>query len=270
MRAVLGIDAAWTGTQPSGVALAVETEAGWLLKAVEASYQHFISRAAPGLTADARPSGCMPDAVSLLKACEAVIGNPVDLVAVDMPMAHSPITARRVADDAVSRAYGRRKCSTHTPSAIRPGAISDHLRSSFELLGYSLQTQEITSPCLIEVYPHPALVELTCAAERLPYKAGKVRIYWPMAPASERKLRLFAVWESIVEKLDQEVQGVRSAMPIPAAGVSGIALKAFEDKLDAVVCACVGISAIRGDAVPFGDEDAAIWIPRAGQRHGVH
>ncbi len=27
-RAVLGVDAAWTATEPSGVALAVETEAG--------------------------------------------------------------------------------------------------------------------------------------------------------------------------------------------------------------------------------------------------
>ena len=30
-RAVLGIDAAWTVSQPSGVALAVETEGGWRL-----------------------------------------------------------------------------------------------------------------------------------------------------------------------------------------------------------------------------------------------
>ena len=36
MRTVLGIDAAWTGTQPSGVALAEETERGWRLDAVAA------------------------------------------------------------------------------------------------------------------------------------------------------------------------------------------------------------------------------------------
>src|ERR1700735_4438212 len=33
MRTVLGIDAAWTGTQPSGVALAVENERGGRVKA---------------------------------------------------------------------------------------------------------------------------------------------------------------------------------------------------------------------------------------------
>ena len=41
MRTVLGIDAAWTGTQPSGVALAEETERGWRLKAVASSYARF-------------------------------------------------------------------------------------------------------------------------------------------------------------------------------------------------------------------------------------
>jgi hypothetical protein len=39
MRAVLGIDAEWTPTQPSGVALAVELTNGWRLIAAAASYQ---------------------------------------------------------------------------------------------------------------------------------------------------------------------------------------------------------------------------------------
>jgi hypothetical protein len=42
-----------------------------------------------------------------------------------------------------------------------------------------LQTLTIASPALIEVYPHPALVELAGAVERLPYKAAKVSAYWP-------------------------------------------------------------------------------------------
>jgi hypothetical protein len=44
IRAVLGIDAAWTLLQPSGVAVMSETSTGWHLVAVEASYQ----RDAPG------------------------------------------------------------------------------------------------------------------------------------------------------------------------------------------------------------------------------
>jgi len=44
-RAVLGIDAAWTATEPSGVALAVEDASGWRLVAVDGSYDHFQARA---------------------------------------------------------------------------------------------------------------------------------------------------------------------------------------------------------------------------------
>jgi hypothetical protein len=41
-RAVLGIDAAWTATEPSGVALAIEGRGGrWRLVAVEACYWRF-------------------------------------------------------------------------------------------------------------------------------------------------------------------------------------------------------------------------------------
>jgi predicted RNase H-like nuclease len=38
---------------------------------------------------------------------------------------------------------------------------------------------------LIEVYPHPALVELCDEPQRLPYKVGKLRSYWPDASQAE-------------------------------------------------------------------------------------
>jgi hypothetical protein len=59
-RAVLGVDAAWTERQPSGVARAVETGKGWRLAAVEASYGHFIERAKGVEPGDARPGGSKP------------------------------------------------------------------------------------------------------------------------------------------------------------------------------------------------------------------
>lgn len=40
-------------------------------------------------------------------------------------------------------------------------------------------------------------------------------------------------------------------------------LKAFEDKLDAIICAWAGICVFEGTAVPFGDDTSAIWIPRS-------
>ena len=45
MRTVLGIDAAWTVKQPSGVALLREGEAGWQVVAAAPSYSSFLGLA---------------------------------------------------------------------------------------------------------------------------------------------------------------------------------------------------------------------------------
>jgi predicted RNase H-like nuclease len=45
--------------------------------------------------------------------------------------------------------------------------------------------------------------------------------------------------------------------------VLGRSLKAYEDKLDAIVCAAVAIACLNGIAKAFGDADSAIWVPIA-------
>jgi predicted RNase H-like nuclease len=264
-RTVLGIDAAWTLTQPSGVALVVEEAEGWRLGAVAASYREFEAMA-EGRTPDGtRPSGSVPDAHALLAtAARLAGGSHVSLVAIDMPLARSPIVGRRVSDNLLSSAYGGRKCGTHSPSALRPGRISDELREGFERAGYPLQTESIAPRGLIEVYPHPALVELARAAERLPYKVAKIRRYWPSDMPAARRTRLLQQWSDILKMLEHELAGVGAQLPMPDANARGAALKAWEDKLDAVVCAWIAICALKGRAKPFGDAESAIWVPLAG------
>lgn len=179
MRTVLGIDAAWTLTEPSGIALIKETATHWELIAAEASYQRFLAKADPTLSRETLPSGSSPEPDKLIEAAKSLCGTAPDLVAVDMPLARSRIIGRRASDRAVSRAYGARQCGTHSPSAVRPGIISDRFTESFRLAGYTLCTGEIITPALIEVYPHPALVEITNAEKRLPYKLAKISRYWP-------------------------------------------------------------------------------------------
>ena len=171
---MLGIDAAWTAGQPSGVALAVLEAERWHLRAVAPSYDHFLTLA-EGEAVGERPRGRLPDAPALLAAAEALAGARVDLVAIDMPLARTPILARRASDNAITRAFGGRYCGTHSPSAMRPGPLSDGLRAGFEDLGYPLRTAHAQAGGLIEVYPHPALVVLAQAPRRLPYKATKTR-----------------------------------------------------------------------------------------------
>jgi len=263
MRAVVGIDAAWTLTHPSGVALAAQVGETWHLVGLAPSYQRFNALAEHALAPELRPSGASPDAAELLSSSQKLCGIPVDLVAIDMPLAHWPITGRRASDNAVSSVYGARKCGTHTPSGTRPGRISDELQEGFGQAGYALRTELIATPGLIEVYPHPALVELANAPERLPYKVSKVRSYWPSSDAAERRERLFEVWTGIVDLLEEQITRVAEKLPrLPlTSDARGAEFKEFEDMLDAVVCAWVAICALEGRAKAFGDRNSAIWIP---------
>ena len=263
-RAVLGVDAAWTAAQPSGVALAVESASGWRLAALEASYDQFLARAEGTGPGETRPGGSRPVAAELLAAARTICGRRIDLVAIDMPLSRLPIDGRRPADRLVSERYGDRAAATHSPGKERPGAISDKLRAEFEAEGYGLCTAPPAQGSiqgLIEVYPHPALIEFLKAERRLEYKAGKTGVYWPALSLDERHLNLRAVWARIVQALERRIGGVAERLPRPDPEVRGWRLKAYEDKLDAVVCAAVAIAALDGKAVAHGDDDAAIWVP---------
>lgn len=264
-RAILGIDAAWTLTQPSGVALVLEDGHGWRLCEVAPSYPIY-ERLDSG-EAWPRPVGSKPDVTALIAVSLRLCGKAPDIVAVDMPLANEPIIARRKSDNAVSREYGGRHCSTHSPSAVRPGKISDQLTQAFAAAGYPLATSSVIGRAVIEVYPHPALVELSGESRRLPYKAGKLGKYWPRLTRYERKENLIEVWERIVHLLDQQIAGTADRLALPGAGADGRTLKAFEDMLDAVICAWVGICVLEGSAEPYGDDTSAIWIPRADRFH---
>ncbi len=265
-RAVLGIDAAWTATEPSGVALAAEEPSGWRLVAVEAGYDHFVARAAGadlglGRPRLGRPRGAIAQAAQLVDAASRLAGRAPDCIAIDMPVGPRPITRRRCCDDEISKAYGGRKAAVHSPTKDRPGSISDALSASFAAIGFPVRVKA-PAQGLIEVYPHAALIEFMGEEERLPYKAAKTTTYWSGHPLQERQQKLRAVWARIIQALETRIAGIAAALPVPAPGDVGWRLKAFEDKLDAVVCAAVAIAALNGDAVAHGDEEGAIWVPK--------
>ena len=218
--------AAWTETEPSGVAVAVETEAGWRLGAVEASYEHFIARADGIDPGEARPRGSKPSAAALLRAAEKLSAWPVALVAIDMPLAPYPIVGRRPCDEAISAAFGAKGAATHSPSAIRPGRISDESRGEFAALGYPLCGQT-PARGLIEVYPHAALIQFMREGYRLPYKAEKISKYWPDLAPDERRAKLQSVWARIVKALESRIAGVAAALPLARHGRARLALESL-------------------------------------------
>lgn len=259
MKVALGIDAAWTEKAPSGVALIADYGDGWNLVDVKASYAAFLggSDAVPVL----RHRGSIPDAKAIVETASAKAGASVDLVAIDMPLSIAPIVNRRTSDNMISAAYGSRHASTHTPSAARPGRLSDELRVGLDAVGYPLAVSAFGGQALIEVYAHPALMELTNADRRLPYKQSRIGKYWPDLVAGMRRHRLLEVWAEIIQQLDAEIKGVAAALSLPSVDARVYELKAFEYALDAVVCAWVGACALDGKAKPFGDRESAIWVP---------
>ena len=153
---VLGIDAAWTAHQPSGIALVQNTVSGWSCLAIAPSYEAFIAQASSqAWDHEQEAMGSRPDPAALLQASKQLAGAEVSCISVDMPLATTPITRRRAADTAISSRFGPKGCAVHSPSAERPGAIADQLRADCAALGYPLHTSgnEQTGPSLIECYP---------------------------------------------------------------------------------------------------------------------
>ncbi len=249
MAAVLGIDAAWTAKNNSGVALVTGEGDNWKVVRVAASYADFLQ----GLGATDTSTK------ELIRASERLCGEELKVIAVDMPLSKAPITCRRVSDNAISLEFGGRWCSTHTPSAQRPGQIADRLREDCAELGFLLATTAGEPHVLIEVYPHPALVNLLSLDRRLPYKAANARKYWPEAGTSQRRENLAASFRAIYSLAESRFGPLAFDRPDPLAPLRE--LKACEDTLDALVCAITGVEYLSNRCKAFGDHSSAIWVP---------
>lgn len=268
MKSILAIDPAWTLDEPSGVALLQGNEIGWCCVGLAPSYAQFLGLAGGSpIEWSTSPTGGVPAVAGLLAAAQRLLdGGPVDLVTIDMPISTNVISGRRAADSAISRTFGGRGCGTHSPNAIRPGGISDTLSGEFGRLGYTIGTTETpvgTTPVLIEVYPHPALLDLLNASYRVPYKVSRAGKYWPELSPPARRRNLVETWTEIRGALARTISGVDIPLP-PADSADQLTtsgLKRFEDALDALICGWVGTQYLQGRCTPYGDNTAAIWTP---------
>jgi len=153
----LGIDAAWTNKQPSGVCL-LKSEDGNLCEILRLgrSYTEFGSGKFEWNQKVANSSTRLSE---VLSACSDLDAHP-DCIAVDMPIASYHIRSRRECETAISKEYGGKGASTHNPNEDRPGLISVELYHCMTKSGYLWMTNgmEHTNKSLIEVYPHTALI----------------------------------------------------------------------------------------------------------------
>ena len=265
-QTILAIDAAWTASQPSGVALIQQQGSGWHCITLAPSYQSFIEEAAETATnwSVSRFPGNEPDIPRLLEVAEQLAGRSMDLVTLDMPMARTPFATRREADRAVSWEFSSRWCAAHSPTAACPGPLGARVSKALTAAGYELATTATASPGsrqFLEVYPHPALLSLLRRPQRVPYKVSKSRTYWPGETVPGRIRKLLSEFTAVHRSLGDVFDGLMLELPEPENVRSLSALKRYEDALDALVCAWVGVEYLEGRAVAMGDADAAIWCP---------
>jgi predicted RNase H-like nuclease len=209
--------------------------------------------------------GEAPDAGRLLSAASALLGGaPVDIVAIDMPLATVEITGRREADTAVSKEFGSMWCAVHSPTRQRPGPLGRRLTEEFRSHGYSVASagdEHRGRREVLEVYPHAAIIRLLGLERRLEYKVARCLRYWPGTSVKGRTINLLDALARLQAGLAADIRGIEVGIPEHAEVHFLSDLKRYEDALDALVCAWVGIRYLRGQCTSYGDDTAAIWIP---------
>lgn len=264
--AVLGIDAAWTVNQPSGVSLLVQTDSGWSCLGLAPSYEQFIALVGGEAVGwNQLPKGSEPDLEMLVQVAQQIVFPArVKVIAVDMPVSLEKISGRRAADDAISKVFGSKGCSAHSPNEERPGSLADNFRIVCHQLGFQLATKNTSfkgQSSLIEVYPHVALLKLLDLDYRFPYKVEKSSHYWKGETKQKRRSNLIGSLDCILAGLEQKIDGISLKIPKVTYVTSFTSLKRFEDALDALICSWVAIAYLEGRCVSYGDQQAAIWVP---------
>jgi len=172
----------------------------------------------------------------------------------------------------VTKAYITRKAGTHSPTAQRPGPISRMLfeqltQRGFEWLNAEASPQQNKNArVFIEIYPHPAIIEMLGLTERLKYKVSKLQKYWPELDRERRRLAVIKNLNRLRAALNKRIAGVTQWLPAAQSFKQASQLKGYEDALDAVVCAWIGCEFVAGRCVAYGDVESAIWLPKAATR----
>lgn len=242
---IMGWDAAWT-PQGSGAWCVVRAERG----------KHQLLRW------ETTPRGAEAMKQRLQNVLQTY--NP-DLIAMDMPIATTKISGYREADRETTRAFSRYGCPVHSPTPTRPGAWGEICLEVARSYGFQVLTGNgKSSRSIAEVYPHTAILEMLQLSYRFPYKVTRARTFWPALSPEEARGRCLNHLKILFDRLGTDIalpdwEDIRPPLR-PLAE-----LKAFEDKIDALVCAWAGFHIHSRHFIPYGNEEAAIWNPDLNQ-----
>ena len=156
-------------------------------------------------------------------------------IAVDAPTLIPNQTGMRLPDRLTHKYFGKYHAGCYPANLNRPFAERIvQFGLSLEARGFN-HAPEIKPQCLgryqIEVFPHPATIQLFSLKRILKYKKGKL---------ADRRAELTKLRNYILTVLPLLAPPlVIPADALPAIPTQGNALKALEDKLDSLICAYV-------------------------------
>ena len=172
------------------------------------------------------------------------------IIAVDAPTIIINPTGMRLADKLTHKHFGRYHAGCYPANLSRPFAQKTvEFGLSLEARGFvhapTIEAQKL-GRYQIEVFPHPATINLFKLNRIIKYKKGKL---------AERQLELMKLCQYIVDilptfKPSLNLANVENKNPRSSAFISGsklpeiptsiATLKALEDQLDALLCAYIG------------------------------
>lgn len=170
------------------------------------------------------------------------VGDESALVAIDAPLVVPNERGTRPCDRALSAVYRQREAAAYPANRARlgPEVRGGTLVVRLERLGFVHSPEVRRQTALrqvVEVYPHPAMVELFGLEKTLKYKARGNRPYTVRWEGIERLKELLASLAQGEPAMDAE----RLLGGIAVYGVRGRALKHAEDVLDACFCAYIAL-----------------------------
>jgi predicted RNase H-like nuclease len=226
-----GVDLAWAGRNPTGVAV---VDADGYLASV----------------------GAVHDDDEILAALRPYVRSDC-LVAFDAPLVVTNSTGQRPAETALNRDFRRFEAGAHPANTGKP-EFADVPRAArlAQALELDVDPRSSAARRAIEVYPHPATVVLFRLARTLKYKAKPGRSFDQLK--SELLLLMDGVEELARTPVPLRVAGHDAWVELRRQVVAAQRksdLRRAEDPVDAVVCAYVALYAQRCPAgvTVYGD-----------------
>ncbi len=170
------------------------------------------------------------------------LGKQGALVAIDAPLVVPNEEGTRPCDRTLSAAYRRQEAAAYPANRARlgPAVRGEILVARLGTLGFvhapKIARQKPVRQ-VVEVYPHPAMIELFGLERTLKYKARRNRSYRARWEGLERLKELLA---SLAQG-EPALEADRLLGELAVRGVRGGKLKRAEDLLDALFCAYIAL-----------------------------